>query len=131
MARHLLKLQRALRRLTHPSPIRVTETLGARVNSRYAKSELPERFITGVVLALSTERLEFLSSGDASAAGINIMTTSTLYYADHKEDGNEDRQSFVHYKGQIFRVVGDGYTLGNTDYNSYDCLLYMDLKNGT
>lgn len=131
MSKLPLKLMRALRKLEHPSSIRVTETSGENVNGRYVVADMPERSIRGVVLAMETERLEFLSAGDASAAGINIMTTSELYYTDHKEGATENRQSFVHYRGQKFRVVGSGYTLGNTDYNSYDCLLYMDLTDGS
>ena len=123
-----LDLSAALAALTHPNPIRVTETLGQRVNGRYRITELPERTITGVVLVIDTERLEFLSSGDATAGGINISTRDTLYFTDTKDGETEDRQSYIHYQGYKFRVVAPLFTMGNTVYNSYDCLRYMELR---
>lgn len=123
-----LDLSVALAAFTHPNPIRVTETLGRRVNGRYQITELPERTITGVVLAIDTERLEFLSSGDATAGGINISTKDTLYFIDPKDGETENRQSYIHYQGYRFRIVASRFTMGNTIYNSYDCLRYMELK---
>lgn len=123
-----LDLSSALDAFTHPEPIRVTETLGQRVNGRYAVVELPERKIRGVVLVIDTERLEFLASGDATAGGINISTRDTLYFTDPKDGETENRQSYVHYQGYRFRVVAPRFTMGNTIFNSYDCLRYMELK---
>lgn len=118
----------AFARFRYPEPLRVTETMGQRVNGRYEKADLPERSIAAVVLAIETRRLEFLSAGDASVSGINIITKDELYFTDPKADEVENRQSFVHYKGQVYRVVVDSLTMKNTNYNGYDCLRYMDLQ---
>lgn len=123
-------LSSTLANFTYPHPIRVTDAMGKRVNGRYRTDDLPgERFIRGVVLVIDTERLAFLSEGNASAGGINIMTMETLYFADTKDGETENRQSYVYYEGYKYRVFAPGFTMGNAGYNSYDCIRFMDLQN--
>ncbi len=129
MSRLPLDLSRAFDRFVHPRPLRVTETLGRREAGRYEVVDLEERRIAAVVLALRGERLELLAAGDASVAGIALLTRERLYFTDPKAESTEDRQSYVHYREQVFRVVADAMTDGNADYHAYDCLRYMDLAN--
>lgn len=122
-----LRLNKALRAFAKWR-LRVTETEKRLVNGRYQDAKLPERAIRAVVLAIGTERLEFLTGGDATLSGINVMTQDTLYFTGEKDEGAVFRQSFVHYKGQKYRVTVDGMTMGNTIFNSYDCLLCVERR---
>jgi hypothetical protein len=125
-----LNLDVPLASFTFPLPIRVTEVEGINDNGRWKSTVLPERTIRAVVLVLDVEALEFLSGGDASASGINLMTKSELYFTDIRNDGDgeymDGRQSFIHYQGYKFRVIGDGFTMGNAGYRSYNCLRYLE-----
>ena len=125
-----LNLNIPLTSFTFPTPLRVTEVEGRREGGRWKLVELPERTIRAVVLVPDVETLEFISAGDATASAINVMTKAELFITDIKNDGNgeyiEGKQSFVHHQGYKFRVIGSGFTMGNTVYNSYNCLRYLE-----
>lgn len=126
-----LRLDRALRRFSKRQTIQVVDVEGRNEGGRWKVSTVGERRIRAIVLAMEIKTLEFLSAGDASASGINVMTREELYSTDIKttDDGSEyidGRQSFVLYKGYKFRVTSDGFTMGNTIFNSYNCLRYLE-----
>lgn len=125
-----LNLNIPLASFMYPKPIKVVDTQGRDVGGRWKVEEMPERFIRAVVLVPDVETLEFISAGDASASAINVMTKAELYFTDVKNNDSgeyiEGRQSFVYYQGYKFRVTGNGFTMGNTVYNSYNCLRYLE-----
>lgn len=124
-----LDLGGVLDAFTHPTPIRVTEVEGHNDGGRWKTTDLPERSIQAVVLVPDIEEIEFLTAGDASRGVINVMTCSELFFTDIKNDNDgeyiEGRQSFIHFKGYVYRVARDGLTMGNTIFNSYDCIRYL------
>ena len=41
------------------------------------------------------------------------------------EAGQQAKQSYVQYQGYLFKVVGTGFMMGNTNFNIYNCLRYL------
>ena len=41
------------------------------------------------------------------------------------EAGQQAKQSYVQYQGYLFKVVGTGFMMCNTNFNIYNCLRYL------
>ena len=87
--------------------------------------------ITAIVLAMTTASLEFYKEGNSSNSGITLHTKETLYFNDAnntepgQQPGQQAKQSYVQYQGYLFKVVGTGFMMGNTNFNIYNCLRYL------
>lgn len=86
----------------------------------------PPACIDAIILATDVETMRIYSNGEATAGGISITTSSKLYYTDITADSQTKRQSYVYYKDYIFRVLGKGLTLGNTNLEIYYASRYIE-----
>lgn len=125
-----LDFSSVLQTFATPLPVTVFDSIGQRVDGEWQESEPEPRPapLAAIVLAMNVPTLEFYREGDSSVSGITLHTTETLYFTDVKDtadDGQERRQSYVEYQGYRFRVVGTGFMLGNTNFNLYHCVRYV------
>lgn len=111
----------------HPQPITCIDTMGGRVDGTWTETETGRRDINAIVLAMTVAQLEFYREGESSVSGISLHTKETLYFTDVNDtgDGQERRQTYVEYQGYRFRVAGTGFMSGNTTFNIYNCVRYV------
>lgn len=84
--------------------IAVYDTVETIVNGRGKKTPEADRNIFGVIQPAVTRDLEILPEGDRTKGAITIHTKSILYIA----DAGTDRETYVRYRGKIYRVAGEG-----------------------
>lgn len=109
-----------------PLPVRVCRTMGTYIRGSWQENG-PEssREIAAIVLAMKVADLEFYREGNASVSGITLTTQEQLQWADVNNSGVEQRQDYVEHQGYRFRVVGEGYMMGNTDQHIYQCIRFL------
>lgn len=111
--------------LAHPDPVEVVDVEGKYVDGIWTEAETGRRVIKAIVLANPPASMEYAPEGDSSNSGITLHTKEQLHFQDaasgplpHTPPG----QSFVNYKGYLFRVSGRGFLSGNTNTNLYTCV---------
>ena len=108
----------------------VYETCGAYTYGAWQEGELVRREedISAIVLAMTTASLEFYKEGNSSNSGITLHTKDTLYFNDvnNTETGQELKQSYVDYQGYRFKVVSTGFMMGNANFNTYNCVRFVE-----
>lgn len=117
-----------------PLPVYVDDAEGSYNSGEWSFGELKRRAkpIKAIVLETYSKGVELLAQGNVSDGGISVITQETLYFTDAEMDSEENRQSFVTYKGTVYRVQDDanlsgGMVLtGNTNVNIYHCVRYLE-----
>ena len=128
-----LKFDSTLFALQSPHKIPVFDSQGGYTYGTWQEGELVlrEKSISAIVLAMTTASLEFYKEGNSSNSGITLHTKETLYFNDAnntepgQQPGQQAKQSYVQYQGYLFKVVGTGFMMGNTNFNIYNCLRYL------
>lgn len=134
MSRLPMNFKRVLKRFKSPLPVYAADATGAYVNGIWTFSEPLKRPLplTCIVLDTYTKGVELLGQGNASDGGISVITRDTLYFTDAETESVENRQSFVTYKGTVYRVnddanlSGHSVLVGNTNINIYHCVRYLE-----
>ena len=134
MSRLPMDFRRVLRRFKSPLPVYVDDAEGGYLNGIWQFGEWVRRPdpLNCIVLETYSKGVEYLGRGTATDAGISVITQDTLYFTDAESQTEENRQSFVTYKGAVYRVQDDANlsgheTLtGNTNVNIYHCVRYLE-----
>lgn len=134
MKRLPMNFNNVLKRFSTPLPVYVDDTDGEYINGKWATGDLVRRpgTLECIVLDTYSKGVEFLGQGNASDGGISIITKATLYFTDPEFVTAENRQTFITYKGMVYRVNDDanlsGHTklTGNTNINIYHCVRYLE-----
>ena len=102
---------------------------GIRYNEagNYEERHLLSERIKAIVLMLSIEQLQLLQQGETSDAGISIITRTPLYFPDnaYPDSNSIQKQTYIHYAGYTYRVVGTGNTQFNATHYCYTALRYL------
>lgn len=134
MSRLPMNFKRVLRRFKSPLPVYVDDSIGTYENGIWVSSEPVRRPkpLVCIVLQTYTKGVELLGQGSALDGGISVTTQDTLYFTNAETQSVENRQSFVTYKGTVYKVSDDanlsGHSVlvGNTNVNIYHCVRYLE-----
>jgi hypothetical protein len=115
----------------------------------WRSNQLSDRTIRATVLNADVQKISIMTNGNVTSGGLVIHTKSTLYYQDamsfeyvsemknspgikalafgtptRGQNTPEAKQSFIRYKGRVFRIMGEGFP--NANYNTYIAVRYLD-----
>lgn len=104
--------------------------------------------LSATVLNADVEKIALMTNGNVTSGGLVIHTKSTLYYQDamsfeyvsemsnspgikalafgtptRGQNTPECKQSFIRYKGRIFRIMGEGFQ--NANFFTYVAVHYI------
>lgn len=107
--------------------IEVVDVTGSYIDGVWVEnSNIVQRTIKAIPLAMSSEDLKLYPEGEASEGGITLTTNDTLYFTDINAIEQSNTQSYVIYQGYKWRVVGNNLMNGNVDGLSiYAALRYI------
>lgn len=108
--------------------VEVQDTVGDYVEGIWVERQtldLP-REIKAIVLLMDSQDLRIYSNGSDSSAMITLTTKADLYFTDINLIGQEQRQSYVLFKGYKYRVLGTNLMQGNVlNLNIYRAERYL------
>lgn len=107
--------------------IEVIDVTGSYIDGVWVEnSNIVQRTIKAIPLAMSSEDLKLYPDGEASEGGITLTTNDPLYFTDVNAIEQSNTQSYIIYQGYKWRVVGNNLMKGNVDGLSiYSALRYI------
>lgn len=126
-----------LQAFASPIPITVYDSEGTYEFGewKWTQPVAREKPLYAIVLQLAIQRLELTNEGNESDGGISLTVPANtiLYFTNaNMAESVENKQSYVLYQGQRFRVLGTGFfsdkgsMLGNTNMKLYHCEKWLN-----
>ena len=109
-------------------PITAYDEVFSLVNGRAQTVTEPDRTIYGVIQTRGDKRVTLGSDGALSDGGLLLHTTHTVSAADVSQEGTTNRQTYVKYRGEVWKL----FELANwkdkaQNYNKYRLTKYTKI----
>lgn len=98
------------------------------VNGRTQRVTDPDRIISGVIQTRKDKDVDLESTGALSDGNLLLHTTHDVFAADLSQEGTTDRQTYVKYDGEVWKVNKLGQWTDKTqNYNKYLLTKYTEI----
>ena len=106
------------------------DTVGARVNHKWAETKGDDYTFFGKIAPATDKDLDLVEQGDilAGAIVIHVLPAVTLFYKDVTNTASKLKQTYITFKGELYRVSAESERTDDGAHRRYGALKIVERK---